>query len=197
MRRPLSPALATFTVSGDVNPFDPSTWDNSTIGYIGQTSAGTLTVNGSSNLLSGTCFLGYNPGVTGIVTISGASSTWNDSYNLYIGYIGAGSLSIVNGGNVASSSSSGSYGAYIGFGGGSSGTATVNGAGSTWNTGSYGLSVGYYGSGRLAITNGGTSPATATPKATSATIAACRARLPSTAPLDVDQRLRPLCRQRR
>ena len=44
---------------------------------------------------------------------------------------------------------------FLGYNGGSTGTATVDGAGSTW-TNSFNLFVGYLGTGMLTIANGGT-----------------------------------------
>ena len=68
---PLSSARAAFTALGDVLPADPSSWTSSTIGYIGQTSAGTLTVADGSILASGDAYLGFYSGANGLVTISG------------------------------------------------------------------------------------------------------------------------------
>ncbi len=60
---------------------------------------------------------------------------------------GTGSLTIRDGMDVASTTG------YLGFLAGSSGTATVNGAGSTWTSGS--MYTGYDGNGTLHISNGG------------------------------------------
>ena len=59
-------------------------------------------------------------------------STWSSGYDgLYVGDSAAAILSITNGGTVTGNSY---YGDYIGYYIGSAGTATVNGAGSTWTT---------------------------------------------------------------
>ncbi len=144
-----STARAAITPSGDVIPADPSTWDSSTTGYIGDTSAGTLTVDGGSGLLSLYGYIGNNSGSTGTVTVDGAGSTWSNISELYVGNSGSGTLNITNGGTVSNN-----Y-CYIGNNSGSTGTVTVDGAGSTWtNYGS--LYLGFYGgSGTLNITNGG------------------------------------------
>ena len=65
------------------------------------------------------------------------------------GYGGTGTVSIYDGSVIQSN------GGYIGYQSGSSGTVTVDSAGSTWTNNSD-LTVGYYGNGTLAITSGGT-----------------------------------------
>ena len=67
---------------------------------------------------------------------------------LYVGNGGGGTLSITDGGHVTDRWGD------LGYGIGSTGIATVSGAGSTWSN-TEGLFVGYYGSGTLNITNGG------------------------------------------
>jgi len=150
---PLSPTRATVSASGDVEP-DPTTWTSSTYGWVGNTTDGSLTVEGGSALLSYDGYIGYNSGVTGAVTVTGtnpttgASSTWTNSWEFFVGYGGLGMLTITNGGVVNN------LYAYVGYSSGSTGTVTVDGAGSKW-TNNYSLYVGYYGSGTLNITNGG------------------------------------------
>lgn len=79
------------------------------------------------------------------VTINLSQSTANA---LGAGYIGSGSLSIRDGVTVASGTG------YLGYNTGSTGTATITGAGSTWaNSGA--LYVGNAGTGMMNITNGG------------------------------------------
>jgi T5SS/PEP-CTERM-associated repeat protein len=132
---------------GDVSP-DPSTWDSSTTGYIGNTASGTVTINAGSDLLSSAGIIANYPGSTGVVTVDGAGSTWTNS-GLNVGNCGSGTLSISGGGSVQTAGSS-----LIGFQPGSTGVITVDGANSTWTTNG-GLTVGYYGNGTLLITNGG------------------------------------------
>ena len=69
--------------------------------------------------------------------------------SLGVGWKGTGSLTIQSG--IAVNSVDG----YVGYGTGSTGVATVAGAGSTW-TNSNSLEVGYFGTGTLSITSGGT-----------------------------------------
>jgi T5SS/PEP-CTERM-associated repeat protein len=144
---------ADITPYGDVFPSDPSTWDNSTTGYIGNTASGTLTVDGGSGLLSLCGYIGYGSAATGVVNIAGSGSTWNfvqTGDSLYAGNSGSGTLSITSGGSVNNF-----FGySYIGYNSGSTGLVTVDGTGSTWNSGV--LLVGGSGSGTLSVTNGGT-----------------------------------------
>ncbi|WP_168205985.1 S-layer family protein [Geobacter sp. FeAm09] len=116
-------------------------------GYLG---SGTLSITGGATATSKVGYLGYLAGSTGAATVSGSGSKWTDNAELYIGYSGAGSLAIANGGTVTNTS----YG-YIGNNAGSTGSVTVDGAGSTWNNSNTQLYVGSFGSGTLAITNAG------------------------------------------
>ena len=143
---PLPTSRAAIIASGDIDPSDPSTWTSGTSGYVGENSAGTLTVNGGSDLLSGNGGIGYNSGATGLVTVDGTGSTWSNS-GLGIGYFGTGTLNITNGGSVSAGATS------VAYGGGSTGIVTVSDSGSTWTSSS--LSVGAFGVGTLNITNGG------------------------------------------
>jgi fibronectin-binding autotransporter adhesin len=149
---PLLSARAAFTPLGDVVPADPSTWTSTTTGNIGNTSAGTLTVDGGSDLLSQYGYIGNGGTATGVVIVSGAGSTWTNSRHIYVGYSGSGTFSIAAGGAVTNSSSS--YSSFIGYNSGSTGMATVSDTGSKW-TSSGTLSIGYGGSGTLTVANGG------------------------------------------
>ncbi len=143
-----SPASAAITARGDLSPTsDPSTWTSSTTPYIGDTSTGSVTVNGGSALALAIAYLGYDSTAAGTVTVDGAGSTWHNAY-LYAGYFGTGALNITNGGAASSTS------VWLGRENGSTGTATVDGLGSTWNTGDA-LLVGALGAGTLNVTNGG------------------------------------------
>ncbi|ADZ68957.1 Serine protease, subtilase family [Polymorphum gilvum SL003B-26A1] len=93
--------------------------------------------------------IGENSGSTGTVTVTGAGSTWANSVSLYVGVSGSGTLNVEHGGSVVSD-----YFGYVGLGFGSSGAATVTGAGSTWVSGAD-LHVGHAGDGTLAISGGG------------------------------------------
>jgi T5SS/PEP-CTERM-associated repeat protein len=81
--------------------------------------------------------------------VDGVGSTWTNSADIEIGaHGGNGSLLVQNGGTVTSAD------AEIGHDAGSTGTATVDGAGSTWTLSSD-LEVGTDGDGTLFVTNGG------------------------------------------
>jgi len=143
-----STAQAAITATGDVVPPNPATWTTSTGVYIGNTEAGSVGVDGGSAVVSRWSHLGYNPGSTGTVTVSGAGSSWTASGSFTVGRHGGGTLAITNGGAVRG------WWATIGKGSGSTGAATVSGGGSTW-TSSDSVSVGQSGDGTLDITNGG------------------------------------------
>jgi T5SS/PEP-CTERM-associated repeat protein len=99
------------------------------------------------------CLIGQSPLSHAAIKTSGNvepinSATWTDSTTVYVGNTAEGSLTVDLGSGVFSSSS------YLGYAIGSSGSATVSGAGSTWtNSGS--LYVGYRGSGTLTVDDGG------------------------------------------
>jgi T5SS/PEP-CTERM-associated repeat protein len=119
-------------------------------GYGGE---GTMSVSDGVVVDSTRGYIGYKSGSTGQVTVDGAGSTWNSGV-LDVGRYGDGKLNVTGGGAV--SSSAGVLAVYesgIGCESGSTGEATVDGAGSTWNSGL--LDVGRYGNGKLNITGGG------------------------------------------
>ncbi|MBN2579481.1 MAG: hypothetical protein JXB10_10855 [Pirellulales bacterium] len=128
-----------------------SKWTYSNNTFIGYSGIGNLNITNGGNV-SGKeyVYIGYNSGSTGTVTVDGAGSKWTNSNKLYVGYSGIGYLNITNGGNVPASTD----GEYIGYSSGSTGTVTVDGAGSKW-TYSDEFYVGYNGVGNLNITNGG------------------------------------------
>ena len=98
MPLPLVGPRERFTRSGDVGPANPSTWIDSTTGYIGQSAAGALTVNGGSGLLSYDGYIGFGSGSAGTVTVDGNGSTWTNGGNdIFVGDFGGGTLRIVNG----------------------------------------------------------------------------------------------------
>ncbi len=92
--------------------------------------------------------LGNNAGSTGTVTVDGAGSSWRIPATLCVGDSGAGTLTIRNGGAVSNATIG-----HLGFNAGSTGTVTVDGAGSSWTNS--GLVVGFRGTGTLTIQNGG------------------------------------------
>ncbi len=148
-----SPALAAVGSTGNVSPAAPATWTAATTGYIGETAAGTVTVNGGSVLNSSVGNIGSSNGVTGTVAIDGFGSTWTNSGAVYVGAGGSGSIAVTDGG--ALSDSVGMMGEFSN----SAGTVTVDGPGSKW-TSTSNLDVGYYGGGTLDISGGGAVTAT-------------------------------------
>lgn len=117
--------------------------------FVGFTGTGKLTIrNGGTMSNAGSGYFGYGFGA-GTVTVDGAGSALTNSSDLYVGYFGAGTLTIRNGGTVSNANIG-----YLGFVAGSTGTATVDGAGSAWTSSST-LVVGYSGTGTLTIQNGG------------------------------------------
>jgi uncharacterized repeat protein (TIGR01451 family) len=90
-------------------------------------------------------------GVHGDATVDGPGTAWNNAFELYVGY-GTGTLTVTNGGSVHDV-----YG-YLGyfpeFPGRSSGTATIDGAGSVW-TNDASLHIGDSGTGVVVVSNGG------------------------------------------
>jgi T5SS/PEP-CTERM-associated repeat protein len=126
---PLSPVRAALTATGDVSPSDPTTWNTSTTGYIGNTSAGSLTVDNGSGLASNYGYLGYSSGSVGVATVDGTGSTWTDSGNFYVGYSGNGTLNITNGGAVTVTGTT-----YVAPNTGSTGTINFGSSGGTLTT---------------------------------------------------------------
>jgi len=121
------------------------------------------TINAGSIVPVGGGLLNWNSGAlnfTGDVTIDTGALPFGDSLavgaaqrlevdpgNLRVGGVGTGTLDVLDGGSVTSAA------AYVAADAGSTGTVTVNGAGSTWtNVGS--LYVGNGGTGQLSIENG-------------------------------------------
>jgi T5SS/PEP-CTERM-associated repeat protein len=149
-------AFGAITPEGDVLPANPSAWDSTTVGYIGRTAAGTLTVDGQSDLLSYDGEIGFDSAGTGVVNVAGSGSTWTNYGELEVGNYGSGTLSITSGGSVESTFID-NYGiTFIGRNAGAKGLVTVDGAGSTWaNDTNRTLYVGFTGQGTLSITNGG------------------------------------------
>jgi len=125
-----------------------STWTNSSNLFVGNTGAGTLAITNGGTVTNTDGFIGNNAGSTGTATVDGAGSTWTNSSDLYVGaFGGTGTLNIQNGGTVTNTIG------FIGYDAGSTGTATVDGAGSTW-TNSSSLQVGREGNGTLNLTGG-------------------------------------------
>ena len=126
-----------------------STWTNSEDLYVGYSGSGTLDIiNGgavSSNLV---CWIACNSGSTArSMSMAPAQLGPTPRNSMSAAPTGHATLDITNGGTVNSGD------CFIGNPSCSTGTATVDGNGSTWNN-SYDLYVGgYYGAGTLNITN--------------------------------------------
>lgn len=142
-----APLSADLVQTGEIMP-DVSAWTSSTDGHIGDSSAGSVTVDGGSLLNSQSGYLGYWSGGMGTATVTGVGSNWTSSNEIYVGRFGSGTLNIEAGGAVNST-----YGR-VGDLSGSTGAVTVTGAGSKWANSNY-LYVGRVGSGTLTIGAGG------------------------------------------
>jgi len=125
-----------------------STWDNTSILYVGDQGRGTLTIKDGGTVASHGAAIGESfTGEEGVATVTGAGSTWTTG-QFDVGFGITGTLTVADGGKVTSTAS------HIGFG--ATGTATVTGAGSTWTSDS--LAVGLWGNsgdGTLTIAEGG------------------------------------------
>ena len=145
----------TFVFSGPEKDVTLNLNQNSTgrlgVGYRGSAS---MAIQGGVTVDSGTGYLGFHDGSSGIATISGKNSTWNNG-GLYVGRSGNGRLHIIDGGKVRSD------GCYIAYGDHTSGEVMVDGADSIWNNSYNGAGYiyvghGYSSHGTLRISNGGT-----------------------------------------
>lgn len=117
---------------------------------VGFSGTGTLTLSNNSSLVSSGGAIGNLAGASGAVTVTGAGSSWSFGvFDLIIGAHGNGSLLVSNGGALSSSNGSG----ILGQAAGTSGTMTVDGAGSSWTSPGF-LFVGVGGNGSVTISNG-------------------------------------------
>ncbi|MFA5148811.1 MAG: autotransporter-associated beta strand repeat-containing protein, partial [Candidatus Omnitrophota bacterium] len=128
-----------------------STWTNSGNMTVGHYSYGDSILNvtngGMVNDADG--IIAADSTATGVVNVTGSGSAWNNSRELYVGYSGTGEMTISDGGTVSAW-----MGGYIGYNRESTGTVTVDGAGSTL-TSVGALGIGLRGRGELTILNGG------------------------------------------
>jgi T5SS/PEP-CTERM-associated repeat protein len=127
-----------------------SIWTNDASLHIGDSGTGIVTVSNGGALVNGEGDLGYGFGSDGTATITGAQSSWTTNGFLYVGNDGDGTLNVRDGGVV---SSLGGFG-YIAWDAGSTGAASIDGAGSTW-TNANGLYIGFGGTASLTILEGG------------------------------------------
>ncbi|MNJ94473.1 AIDA-I autotransporter precursor [compost metagenome] len=145
--------------TGDVNPLPPGGAQHWNVGgnlVVGDTNPGTLTIDAGGTVSNDVAFIGNTS--SGTVTVqgtdgSGNASTWTSSGELYIGAYpnGNGKLDILNGGVVTNGG-----GAYIADDINTTGTVTVSGPGSTWDSARpFSFQIGSNGNGSLQINNGG------------------------------------------
>ena len=109
---------------------------------------GTLTIQNNGDILTDRTHIGFNAGVTGTATITGAGSSLT-AVEVFVGSSGTGTMNINSSGHVDVGTD-----AWVGNLAGSSGTANVDGLNSQWNI-SGKLMVGNQGPGSLNITSAG------------------------------------------
>lgn len=127
-----------------------SVWTNDASLHVGDSGTGVVTVSNGGALVNGEGDLGFDFGSDGTATVTGAGSSWTTYGFIYVGNNGNGTLHVEDG---ATASSLGGFG-YIAWASASTGSATIDGAGSTW-TNANGFYVGFGGTATLTITNGG------------------------------------------
>ncbi|MGE3241964.1 MAG: hypothetical protein AB7G28_18425 [Pirellulales bacterium] len=138
---------AAITATGDVTP-DPATANSNTQLYVGDVAAGSLSVNGGSDVVALSGFLGNEAAAVGVAAIDGSGSTWTLGQGLQVGSRGSGILQVTGGGLVQTGSGR------MGVETDSIGSASVSGAGSKWTNSSV-LIVGDSGEGTLVVSDGG------------------------------------------
>jgi len=146
-----SGSLGVVTVSGS-----GSQWNNSGLLAVGYgvpsgegDGSGTLNIEAGGVVSNTGGSIGHFRNSTGVATVTGSGSQWNNSQGLSVGFGGTGMLNVEAGGLVSNT-----YGGYVGYSSGSTGMATITGAGSRWNNAGS-LYVGREGSGILNIEAGG------------------------------------------
>ncbi|MFT5415740.1 MAG: fibronectin-binding autotransporter adhesin, partial [Gammaproteobacteria bacterium] len=126
-----------------------SSWLNSGALIVASGGNGTLNIRNGGSVSNTVGIIGDNVGLTGAATVDGEDSSWLNGGGLIVGHGGNGTLNILNGGSVTTTTF-----ASIGDSSTATGTATVDGMGSSWlNDGT--LDVGFSGNGTLNILNGG------------------------------------------
>jgi len=149
----------------------PAVWENSGALVVGGYGEGLLTITGDGEVYSDSVYIGgfdpdaglfdiedpgYDPNGAGQVMVDGGGALL-DTGLLVVGATGAGELDIVDGGRVNSATG------LVGFGPGSEGYVSVDGADSTWTLTDLDeeeenwsiLGVGVYGHGEMTISGGG------------------------------------------
>lgn len=127
-----------------------STWTNIGDLSVGRAGTGTLQILAGGNVSAVNASIGdLTAGASGSVTVSGSGSAFSTSNLLFVGDHGSGALTVSGGGHVTSSA-----GATVGSATTATGTATIDGAGSTWTVSNF-LVVGQSGQGAMTVSNGG------------------------------------------
>jgi T5SS/PEP-CTERM-associated repeat protein/autotransporter-associated beta strand protein len=137
---------STVVVTGTGSTWDQSAGDLYLGTYVAGT-VGTLLVEKGGTVTSKGGYLGYRSGAEGVATVTGTGSSWNVGVDgLLVGAGAAGTLTVSAGATVTSAYS------VIGSNAGSTGEATVTGAGSSWQHTD--LYVGRDGTGTLTVADG-------------------------------------------
>ena len=120
--------------------------------YVGYSGTGNLSMTAGSTGTANTLEVGYQPGSQGTVTLDGAGTKLTAGGD--IGGSGTGSLSITNGAKLAGGDFT--VGDRTVYGSNSSGSATVDGTGSTLGAADLTIGNAFSGSASVTVRNGGT-----------------------------------------
>lgn len=146
-----TPVSAAISAIGDVVPIypveNPDPWNVGDELLVGDLAAGTLQIAAGSGVLSSGGTAGFEPTVTGAITVTGPGSTWTNSQNLALGIFGIGRLEVLAGAQVENQD------AFVGHTSGN-GLVLVSGANSQWIN-IKNLIVGNSGTGSLTIQSQG------------------------------------------
>jgi T5SS/PEP-CTERM-associated repeat protein len=143
-------AYAAIEVSGDVHPFDSTTWTSGSNIAVGSlpSSSGTVVINDKAEIQTLRVSLGNDVSSTGTITVTDSGSKWTMNDVLSIGNKGNGSLIIQAGWQVVS------RGTLVGNNSGSTGMVTVKNSGSIWPERDS-IFLGGMGNGTLTASDGG------------------------------------------
>lgn len=142
---------ATIVPTGEVAPLypigNPDPWNVGDALLVGDSAVGSLSISNGSDVISSGGTQGFNPLITGTVTVTDDGSTWISSGDLLLGVFGTGKLNVLNSGHVENQN------AFLGQVSGT-GQALVSGSGSQWLS-SGNLVVGNAAAGHLTIAQQG------------------------------------------
>ncbi|MDR6954898.1 outer membrane autotransporter protein [Ancylobacter sp. 3268] len=142
------------TVAGTDAAGNASRWETGPI-MVGRAGAGVLTIEEGGQVAVGGSWslLGWQPGSSGTMSVSGAGSSFIGTETFRVGYHGTGALEITDGGLMETGETK------IGFRTGSTGSAVVSGVDALGNAARWentqALVVGSQGTGTLTISDGG------------------------------------------